>query len=187
MRYTTIIDLSEWPALYKNANVRLVYTHLCLKCGYHDYDRDIYSRSLRALAGDCGVSLSACRNALLQLEKYKLIQRQGGLIAVRKWIADQTITARPKTAKQQAAADERARQQQEKQQREKEAAKYEQNRRELEKQGKTPFMQYYERQMELAAAGDPNAARVVEQRRSQYEQHRAAMETKGGASKTNSK
>lgn len=180
MRYTTVIDISEIPGVYRNRKTRLVYLHLCLRCGYHDADRDIYDRSLRALASDCGLSLSAVRNALKQLESARLVAKHGGVLYVRKWLAEQPITARPKTAKQQAAADEKARREQERQQREKAAADEAASRQLLETQGKTQFMVYFESKMAAAAAGDPDAIAVVNNptRRAMYENDKKNMEQK---------
>lgn len=180
MRYTTVIDISDIPSVYRNKNTRLVYLHLCLKCGYHDADRDIYDRSLRALAGDCGLSLSAVRNALNQLEQARLVAKHAGVYYIRKWLAEQPITARPKTAKQQAAADEKARREQERQQREQAAATEAASRQRLEAQGKTQYMVYFESKLRAAAAGDPDAIAVVNNptRRAMYENDKQTMEQK---------
>lgn len=94
MRYTTIIDLREWPQAYKNANVCLVYLHLCLVAGYHDYNRDVTEVSIRSLSADTGVSVSAVRHALKVLEKLQLIRRKGRSTYVRKWIAEKKPSPR---------------------------------------------------------------------------------------------
>lgn len=60
MRYTTIVDISEYASLYRNHNARLVYLHLALRSGYHDNDRDLIDVSVRRLA-DAVASLSARR------------------------------------------------------------------------------------------------------------------------------
>lgn len=96
MRYTTVIDISELQGLYRNKNARLVYLHLALKSGYHDDDRDTISVSIRSLARDADVSVSAVRHALLQLEKNGLLQHDGERWRVKKWILDTTPTPRPK-------------------------------------------------------------------------------------------
>lgn len=75
MRYTTIIDITELT-LYKNRNTRLVYLHLCLACGYHSEDRDEVRASLRSLASECGLTLSALRCALAQLAAAGLVTRK---------------------------------------------------------------------------------------------------------------
>lgn len=99
MRYTTIIDLRDWPPLYANKNIRLVYLHLCLVSGYHDYNRDIAAISLRRLEAETGLTISAVRNALKALEKYKLVQRKKDRILVRKWLKEQEITPRTQKKK----------------------------------------------------------------------------------------
>ena len=73
MRYTTIIDISEIQPIYRNVNARLVYLHLVLKSGYHDNDRDLVSISLRRIAAEVGLTLSATRHAISQLEKAQLL------------------------------------------------------------------------------------------------------------------
>lgn len=97
MRYTTILDLRDWPSLYKNHNIRLVYLHLVFISGYHDYNRDVANISLRRLAADTGITESACRNALAKLEKYRIITRKDSRIMVRKWLENMPITDRPKS------------------------------------------------------------------------------------------
>lgn len=177
MRYTTIIDLSEFPALYSNHNIRLVYLHLVVKCGYHDGDRDQYSRSIRALAADCGLTVSAVRNAIKQLTAARLAARQGDILYVRKWLPEQTITARPKSQKQQKAAEERERQQGEKQAREQQQDQEARMTAELAAKGKTPFMAWFEEQQRKAAEGDADAMKAVANKRHQttYQQHAEAM------------
>ena len=94
MRYTTILDLRDWPALYKNHNVRLIYLHLVLSAGYHDDNRDLCRISLRRLEADSGLTLSAVRHALQVLEKNRLIKRTQQGIMVAKWLKEPTITPR---------------------------------------------------------------------------------------------
>lgn len=175
MRYTTIIDISEFPALYKNHATRLVYLHLCLRSGYHDYDRDIAQLSIRRLSYETGLSIAAVRNALAQLGKFQMIRRQGELLQVRKFILEQPISKRGKTKRQEQAAQaaqERAvahntmkRERQERQ------AMVD----DLRAQGKTSFMVYYEQQQAAAAAGDPNAIAFVEANKRIYEQHQKSI------------
>lgn len=101
MRYTTIIDLREYPDLYRNLNVRLVYVHLVLGAGYHDEDRDQVTTSIRRLAYDCKITLSAARNALVQLQKAGLLRAEDGKYIVTKWTPQKPITARAKTQDEQ--------------------------------------------------------------------------------------
>lgn len=101
MRYTTLIDISQARQLYSNHNVRLVYLHMVLKAGYHDNDKDIVVTSVRRLADEVGITVSATRHALKQLAKWQMIRPGKGAYSVRKWCPEQPITTRAKTAKQQ--------------------------------------------------------------------------------------
>lgn len=102
MRYTTVIDISQDAALYRNINVRLLYLHMALKSGYHDDDRDQLRASIRNLAADTGLTVSATRHALRLLANAQLISRDGEIWRIKKWIIDTPPTPRPR--KQQAAA-----------------------------------------------------------------------------------
>lgn len=175
MRYTTIIDLSEFPSLYKNPTIRLVYLHLVLRSGYHDEDRDLISVSLRRLAFEVGITLSACRHALHQLEAAALIRRDGPSYQVRKFVIEKPISPRAKSRRQEQAAAAQATIDQERQKREEERAKYEQMQKALESQGKTSWMVYYESQLAAAQAGDPNAIDYVTKNQETYKQHAAAV------------
>lgn len=122
MRYTTIIDIREVPAIYRNQNSRLVYLHLVLVSGYHETDRDEVHVSIRALAGQVGLSVAAVRNALHMLEQAGLVSRVGGVLRVAKYVIPDEFAAKaPKNraqAKQQAIAKEREqKEQQERQER----------------------------------------------------------------------
>lgn len=86
MRYTTVIDITDFSQIYRNIHARLVYIHMALKAGYHDDDRDICRLSIRNLAADVGITVSATRNALLQLEKSGLITRGSDCWIVKKWV-----------------------------------------------------------------------------------------------------
>lgn len=94
MRYTTVIDITDFPHIYRNLNARLVYIHMALKAGYHDDDRDICRLSIRNLAADVGITVSATRNALLQLEKAGLISRSSDCWIVKKWVLQESPTPR---------------------------------------------------------------------------------------------
>lgn len=100
MRYTTVIDISEMPEVYRNATARLVYLHLALKAGYHDNDRDRAAVSIRRLAMDVDVTVSAARHAIRQLERAGLLKREGGALVVKKWVEEQTITTRARTKRE---------------------------------------------------------------------------------------
>lgn len=100
MRYTTVIDISELSEIYKNPTARLIYLHLSLKAGYHDADRDLVKLSIRRLSADVGVTVSATRHALHQLERSGLLTREGELWRVKKWLEEQQITTRAKTKRE---------------------------------------------------------------------------------------
>lgn len=99
MRYTTIIDLREWPHAYKSVSVRLLYLHLCLVSGYHVDDRDICKLSLRQLAADVGLTLSAVRHALKVLQDIGLVVRQGDAWHVTKFAMPKEVATRPRPGK----------------------------------------------------------------------------------------
>lgn len=100
MRYTTVIDISEISEIYKNPTARLLYLHMSLKAGYHDTDRDLVRLSIRRLSADVGVTVSATRHALRQLERAGLLTREGDLWRVKKWVEEQQITTRAKTKRE---------------------------------------------------------------------------------------
>ena len=157
MRYTTIIDISEMRLLYRNANVRLMYLHLCLKSGYHDNDRDILDISLRRLADDVGMTLSATRHALRMLNQFGLISIQGGSINVKKWIQEESITKRSRNRKQQQEINEqqeRERRQAELQQQHNEREK---QRQEYERKGTNSFIEFYENRYAAYQYGQSDA------------------------------
>lgn len=104
MRYTTVIDISEIPRVYKNHNARLIYLHLALKSGYHAEDRDRIRSSIRRIAAALGISVSATRHALAQLESEHLVTRIDGGWIVKKWVVEsypEKETVRKKTAAQE--------------------------------------------------------------------------------------
>ena len=154
MRYTTVIDISELPAVYRNQNVRLVYLHMCLKSGYHEDDRDICFLSLRRLAADVGLTISATRHALGVLSRAALIEKNGNAWRVRKFI--------PARARSQKKAKEiEIRQYEEQQQQEREMREAEEKRRyqeRVKKTGKSGFEQMLDNLRAAAAAGDLEAA-----------------------------
>lgn len=114
MRYTTIIDITEQPEVYRNPAARLLYLHLVLKSGYHDDDRDTIGTSIRRISADTGITVSAARHALRLLEASGLVNRKGPRWSVVKWVMTKEITARPKQGARSRAAEaasERERQQ----------------------------------------------------------------------------
>lgn len=107
MRYTTLIDISELPDVYRNKNARLLYMHMVLKSGYHDHDRDLLDKSLRILASEAGLTLSATRHAVAQLEAAGLLKKEQGNWRVKKWIIQEIPTPRTQktTSRTQGDAD----------------------------------------------------------------------------------
>lgn len=169
MRYTTLIDISEIPIVYRNQNARLVYLHLALKSGYHDNDRDLCDISIRRLAIEVGLSVSAIRHALAILQKFQLIEKSGTLWRVKKFVLEQPITSRPKSEKkrkEQEAEQQRKAAETEQKQREDEEKRKE---RELRKSGKTSFMLYFEEMEAKAAMGDPDAMDIVRKNQKFYD------------------
>lgn len=176
MRYTTIIDISEIPSVYRNVNARLLYVHMALKAGYHDDDRDVLDTSIRILSAQTGLTISAVRHALHVLEGVRLIKREGSAWIVKKWLPMQTTSPRPKATQKQldAAQDEakiRARQE-----RKEELERL--RREEVKATGKTEFMLYYEGLQEKAQLGDPEAIKLVARHRATYEAHLKQQQAK---------
>lgn len=178
MRYTTVIDIRDYPEVYRNQNCRLLYLHLALMAGYHDADRDRVRISIRRLADSCGLTVSATRHATNVLVAAKLLRVKGGVYLVRKYCEEQPITTRAKAARTKKAEEQRSMERQEaaRQEQEREAAKA--TIAAIHDAGKTPFMEYYEHQLTLAAHGDADAQKIVQTRRSQYLEHCAAAKPK---------
>ena len=168
MRYTTIIDIEDYPTLYRNLNCRLVYLHMVLRAGYHDNDRDLVDISIRRLSMQVGISVSAVRNALQQLERAHLLTRQGKLFLVTKYVVQQAITSRPKTEKQKKKLEQQVNQEREKEERERQAEIERLKREQLRSQGKTNFMLYYESLKAKADAGDIEAQAAERRHRAAY-------------------
>lgn len=115
MRYTTIIDIREFP-LYKNPACRTLYLHMVLASGYHETDMDQVEISIRGLASQTGLTISATRHALSVLMKAGLVRRQSGHLTVAKYILQEVIPKRARSKKEQQlqqAARERIQQEQE--------------------------------------------------------------------------
>lgn len=94
MRYTTIIDIREAPALYRNANTRLIYLELVLGSSYQQDTKDRYQGSFRTLAARVGVTVSAVRNSLKQLQALGMVSPIEGGWIVKKWIEQPAIIPR---------------------------------------------------------------------------------------------
>ena len=160
MRYTTVIDISKLHSVYRNHNVRLLYLHLCLKAGYHDDDRDIVDMSLRRLASDCGLTLSATRHALKVLSDAQLVKNQEGIILVKKWSMEPSITPRKEERSKQNRDQIRKNQERENQERERLEA--------IQKEEARNGLQVYLQRLEARAAeGDIEAIETLKRRREQ--------------------
>ena len=157
MRYTTIIDISQAPEVYRNQNVRLVYLHLVLRAGYHDHDRDLVRISIRSLAAQVGLTVAAARHAIGVLEKWKLLQRTGSYYQVRKWVPEQTVTSRAKTAKQQQQLNLAAQRRADEERREREAELERIRREQQAASGRTAWDDLADYKRRQAEAGDVSA------------------------------
>lgn len=171
------MDLTEFPALYRNHNIRLVYLHMALRCGYHDSDRDMLATSVRRLSADVGISISAVRHALHILESSHLIERQGTLFWVKKWQPAESISPRASDKPQKAPTEAQKERERIDRQRDEEKAARDKQNAILDQQGKTSFMVWYEAQERLAAMGDVDAKRSVERNKAVYDSHRKQMES----------
>lgn len=110
MRYTTVIDITQCPDIYRNTNARLLYFHMVLVCGYHDHDKGLVRKSVRQLAAETGITKSATENALRQLIRWQLARRFRGKLYVVNWWPEQPITKpkrRAQDIRDQAIARER--------------------------------------------------------------------------------
>lgn len=161
MRYTTIIDIRELPAIYRNVNARLVYLHMVLASGYHDNDRDQTEISIRRISYETNLTISAVRHALGCLERAGLISRIGITWTVKKFVLETSITPRVRSEKKRREAENAARAkaiQEEQEQREKEETrKY----REMRKHG-DPLRDQVLDLMKRADAGDTDALETLE-------------------------
>ena len=99
MRYTTIIDIREAPTLYRNANTRLIYLELVLGSSYQQDTKDRYQGSFRTLAARVGVTVSAARNSLKQLQSLGMVSPIEGGWIVKKWIEQPAIIPRRQRSK----------------------------------------------------------------------------------------
>lgn len=109
MRYTTVIDVTEIADVWQNPNISRLYFFMALKCGYHDDDRDILKISLRSLAAQASLTLSATRHALKVLETAKLVAHEKEAWRVTKFVLDKKPTSRTqKTTATMSASEESA-------------------------------------------------------------------------------
>ena len=162
MRYTTIIDISEMPSVYRNEHARLLYLHMALRAGYHDNDRDICRLSVRRLAAEVGLTLSATRHALKVLENAVLIKRYQGAYAVRKFVMAAPAPPRPRSEKKRREQEAKAIEEAMKAEREQREADERRRLKEEEaRTGKTAYQRYIEDLERRAAAGDREAAQAL--------------------------
>lgn len=185
MRYTTIIDLTHLTRLWRNTNAIRLYYYLSCVAGYHDNDRDVVDRSLRTMAREAHMTLSAVRYAMATLTKYNLVVKTGPIYIVRHWLKEQPITPREDLDKKSYRAKMAEQEDQARQIRQEQQARQDQIRLERAKSGKTSFMLYYESLQEKAAAGDLEAADMVEKHRAMYIQHQEEIRRQNEKSKTN--
>lgn len=171
MRYTTIIDIRECRPVYCNVNCRLVYLELTLAAGYHDHDRDIVKTSLRQLAARLGLTLSAVRHAVAQLEHYGLLKRKNDVWMVRKFVLEQPITPREKKARDKKVTKAEAERQRQQAELDKSLAETRRMREESASSGLTPFMKYVLGLKEKADHGDAEAAATFARHRKAYEEY----------------
>lgn len=95
MRYTTVIDIRDYPTVYRCLSARVLYLHMVLAAGYHDDDLDKVSKSLRGLAWETGLSVAAVRHGLQVLQKAGLLEpAETGTWIVKKWIPAETPSKR---------------------------------------------------------------------------------------------
>lgn len=170
MRYTTIIDIREFPQIYRNNHAKLVYLHLVLISGYHDEDRDQTPISIRQICYDTGLSLSAVRHSLKVLVSVGLLSRNGITWTVKKFVLDKPISPRIRSEKKRSAAENLERER---------IIKEEQNQREKEekrkyqeeiKAGKNPLKEMVKDLMKRAQNGDEEAAENLKRYKAIVEQ-----------------
>lgn len=164
MRYTTVIDISQIPIVYRNTNARILYYHLAMIAGYHDIDRDLVDISIRRLAMGAGLTVSATRHALGVLTRAGLLSKQGQIFIVKKWVEEQTITTRPKTARQQQQISQAAAARAERERQAKELEIENIRRQQLQASGKSSLQLWREDLERRAAAGDLEAIDTLKRR-----------------------
>lgn len=108
MRYTTVIDVTEIADVWQNPNISRLYFYMALKCGYHDDDRDILRISLRNLAAQSSLTLSATRHALKVLENAKIVSKEKEAFRVTKFVLDKKPTSRTQKTTATTSASEEA-------------------------------------------------------------------------------
>lgn len=161
MRYTTIIDIREFPQIYRNDHVKLVYLHLVLISGYHDEDRDQTTISIRQICYNTGLSLSAVRHSLKVLISAGLLSRSGITWTVKKFILDKPISPRIKSEKRRTAAENLERERQIKEDQERREKEEKKRYQELRKHS-DPLRDSVLELMKKADNGDQEARNTLE-------------------------
>lgn len=161
MRYTTIIDIREFPQIYRNDHVKLVYLHLVLISGYHDEDRDQTPISIRQICYDTGLSLSAVRHSLKVLISAGLLSRSGIIWTVKKFVLEKSISPRIKSEKKRTAAENLERERQIKEEQERREKEEKKRYQELRKHS-DPLRDSVLELMKKADNGDQEARNTLE-------------------------
>lgn len=161
MRYTTIIDIREFPQIYRNDHVKLVYLHLVLISGYHDEDRDQTPISIRQICYDTGLSLSAVRHSLKVLISAGLLSRSGIIWTVKKFVLDMSISPRIKSEKKRTAVENLERERQIKEEQERREKEEKKRYQELRKHS-DPLRDSVLELMKKADEGDQEAKNTLE-------------------------
>lgn len=104
MRYTTIIDITEFAGVWASSSCRELYLYMVLKSGWHDDDRDMIRSSIRQLSAATGLTKSAVEHAIRQLSKAGLLAKEGQAFRVTKWTLQPKPSPRPRQDQQRAAA-----------------------------------------------------------------------------------
>ena len=170
MRYTTIIDIREFPQIYRNDNAKLVYLHLVLISGYHNEDRDQTTISIRQISYDTGLTISAVRHSLKVLISAGLLSRNGITWNVTKFVLEKPISPRIRSEKKRSAAEnlerERINKEEQNQREKEEKRKYQ----EEIKAGKNPLKEMVKDLMKRAQNGDEEAAENLKRYKAIVEQ-----------------
>lgn len=159
MRYTTIIDITEMPGVWRNKNAAHLYLFLALRSGYHDKDRDIITISIRDIAWQLHISVAAVRHALGLLRALGLIEPIArSQYKVTKWVDTQEVSRRrTKREREMAHADAIRRKEQEEREAQTDAVK------KAYQQAETPYHKRLKRLKALAEQGDEYAIRQLKQ------------------------
>lgn len=109
MRYTTIIDISEYPVLYNCMSARIIYLHLVLKAGWGERNLDYVRGSIRSLQGELHMTFAATRHGLNVLRKMGMIKPAPRGWIIRKYCQPTQPGQRP-AAKRESAVEAKRRQ-----------------------------------------------------------------------------